>query len=364
MSEKVIMVGPFPPPRHGLSTVNESVRALLAQREVAVIVINTAPPSLDRRLRMRVKRIGRIVAALRTIRSQTRTICDCSCYFSLSGGFGLIYEGLLAWVARRRGARIVVHHHSFRYLDVPFWPMRLLVRAAGRSALHVTLGQTMAVRLKKKYPAVRETLVLSNAGFIAFGSECNLPFKAEPVKVGFLANLSAPKGLYDFIALAEESQTRGLPWHFVMAGPYENQADHDQVESRIKALANIEYRGPIYRDAKVGFFQEIDLFVFPTRYRNEAEPLVVLEALSSGTPVIAFGRACIGEMIGHTGGQVIPVDQEFVGSALEIMEVWRSEGAKFGLRCIAARKRFDELQAQSAKAIHVLLQRFGIPSHE
>jgi glycosyltransferase involved in cell wall biosynthesis len=53
----------------------------------------------------------------------------------------------------------------------------------------------------------------------------------------------------------------------------------------------------------------ISAFVFPTR--NEAQGLVLLEALASGTPVVAYGRCCISGDMGQTGGLVVPVGASF-----------------------------------------------------
>jgi len=61
-------------------------------------------------------------------------------YCSVSGGYAILGEILFALIACRQGAQLVLHHHSFRYLDRPFLPMQLLAQAAGSSAVHVVLG--------------------------------------------------------------------------------------------------------------------------------------------------------------------------------------------------------------------------------
>ena len=37
----------------------------------------------------------------------------------------------------------------------------------------------------------------------------------------------------------------------------------------------MEYRGPVYGEDKRSFFMDIDVFLFPTIYENEAQPLVM-----------------------------------------------------------------------------------------
>ena len=72
-----------------------------------------------------------------------------------------------------------------------------------------------------------------------------------------------------------------------------------------------DYRGRVLGPDKARFFDDIDVFVFPTRYTNEAEPLVVLEALRAGKPVIATARGCIADDLPMAAGAVFP-EHEFI----------------------------------------------------
>ena len=48
----------------------------------------------------------------------------------------------------------------------------------------------------------------------------------------------------------------------------------------------------IIPNESIHFFQ-IDILLLPTRYVNEVEPLVILESLRNGVPVLANSRGCI-----------------------------------------------------------------------
>jgi glycosyltransferase involved in cell wall biosynthesis len=80
-------------------------------------------------------------------------------------------------------------------------------------------------------------------------------------------------------------------------------------DEMLAASSNTQYLGPLYGDAKQRFYEQLDIFLFPTRYANEAEPLVVFEALRSGVHVIACDRGSIPEMLANGAGLACPQER-------------------------------------------------------
>jgi glycosyltransferase involved in cell wall biosynthesis len=93
-------------------------------------------------------------------------------------------------------------------------------------------------------------------------------------------------------------------------------------------------------------------FVFPTR--NEAQGLVLLEALASGTPVVAYGRCCIPGDMGQTGALVVPVGASFEKMALPRLLEWANDSAALERASVGSRRRFEELQRQGEEHLHNL----------
>ncbi len=344
------IVGPLPPPRHGLSAVNEAVRELSTRNGAQVVCYDTAAASLDRSISVRFGRVRRLLSAARGVinLSQTRKV---TVYLSLSGGYGLLWEASIARLARRAGVRLIVHHHSFRYLDSPFWPMRQLVRAAGPEALHVVLCDAMGKKLRERYSQVGRTLVLSNVAWLD-AAPSKIASKDELRNVGYLSNLSSDKGMMDVLNLADFAQHRAKNLRFTIAGPFEQPAEEIRFWARARKLTNIDYLGAVYGADKERFFREADAFVFPTRYRHEAEPLVALEALRFGCPIIAFGRGCIGSIIDEKSGAVLQVGSDFQEGAWPLLEKWSRAPESFVAARGAAAARYLSMQeaAQTGKA--------------
>ncbi|EQD34016.1 Glycosyl transferase, group 1 domain protein, partial [mine drainage metagenome] len=100
---------------------------------------------------------------------------------------------------------------------------------------------------------------------------------------------------------------------------------------------------------KNAFFDGIDTMIFPTLYANEAEPLVIHEAMQHGLPVIAYGRGCIPEVVTPECGRVIPPDEAFVPAALAQVAAWMQAPEMFQAASSAAAARFATLQRSSAQ---------------
>lgn len=121
----------------------------------------------------------------------------------------------------------------------------------------------------------------------------------------FLSNMIADKGVYDLLEAVclLKKDHNNFRCHFV--GGWSDvtpQIFEDYVKSN--HLSEIAYaHGPKYGYQKNGFFEMADVFVFPTFYHNEAFPLVNLEAMQYGLPIIATPEGGIPDVIidGVTG---------------------------------------------------------------
>lgn len=347
------MIGAFPPPVHGMAAVNAAVRDALQQAGVPPTVIDLAAPSLDRSLAARLGRLPRVLRGLGRLAGK-RGLRNETLYMSVSGGAGQVYELAFLLLARMRGMRVFLHHHSFAYLDRPSMLTRALVRAAGDGAVHIALSPGMAERLRLAYRA-GQVMSVSNAVFFV------APGKASEVRrrlatIGFLGNISAEKGIFEFLDLMAAAGNAGLPLHARLAGPFQDAATEQAVRERLRSLPQVEYVGPQYGAAKDTFYGEIDALIFPSRYVNEAEPVTVHEALSRGIPVIAYGRGCIAEIVGADCGLVIDPAAPFVPAALAKLESWLADPAAFQAASRAAAARFARTYDENLARWRALLE--------
>ena len=266
-------------------------------------------------------------------------------YMPVLAGRGTLVTIALTGLARLRGVPVTLHHHSFAYLDRRWRSMALLARVAGPATEHVVLCPAMARGLHGLY-GVQRTRVLGNAAFVA--PPAGSPEACDrPLTLGFVGALSREKGLDAFLKLARRTapDVRAL-----VAGP---KVDGD-AEVLLAAASRELGDGLIRRaasDDRDALFAGIDVLVLPSRYRHEAQPLVVLEALARGIPVIAAGRGCLPGMARPCALTVWPRGAAFAPAAERALARLTPKLAKAQGE---ARALYDALAAESAGALAVL----------
>ncbi|MCI0598143.1 MAG: glycosyltransferase family 4 protein [Beijerinckiaceae bacterium] len=212
----------------------------------------------------------------------------------------MYYSFLIIIFARIKHIRLVLHHHSASYTKAYQLQFDWLSRLAGKGALHIALNDLMDEDIRTRYRSVVNVLVAQNA--------CHVPRPAvedrgdRPFTCGLMSNLRREKGLDTFIACLRTARSAGLNLQALLAGPpasYEAERIIEEAKSEFGDALTV--LGPVSGASKHHFFQSIDVFLFPTRYKYEAQPLVLLEAMSYGVPIVATNHGYCTQLIGNAG---------------------------------------------------------------
>lgn len=310
---RLLIIGPFPPKVTGFSAVTKAFKHEMAQR-LPVAISNLSVHTELPRLVFHTKRTWLCLVACAQILSW-RFRGGKSAYIGCNASLGIIYTALQLFCARLLPGKVYLHHHSFSYIHEDSRLIRMLLRCGQQDLIHIFLCCEMQKRFIERYGFV-EAIVLQNSAFLPVQHVVPPRQPSEKVVVGLLSNLSREKGLYSFLEMLEEAARLKLPVAGYLAGPAEGD-DREAIDAAIEnPEVDLTYFGSVYEKDKDQFFRDIDVFVFPTEYRTEAQPLVVFEAQSYGRPVIARGIACIpGQLPDGLG--CIPPDDSFVPAALE-----------------------------------------------
>jgi glycosyltransferase involved in cell wall biosynthesis len=266
-------------------------------------------------------------------------------YLALSGGRGQIIDLGYVLVSKLFRRPVFVHHHSFAYINSPSLLNRCLFFLI-RSDTHIVLSRKMGESLASIYGLdVDNTHVLSNAAFYDSAHDDKGAERGEraPLHIGFLSNITFEKGFVEFFNILKRLKDDGIDYRAHVAGPLAAPS-RETFERLIKEASNVEYVGPVYGAEKERFYEQLDMFVFPTNYVNEAEPLVVYEAMRRGVYVIASDRGAISEMLCNGAGVVFAADAIVNCAAIHI------EKFSGDRRALMSSQRMSLQQAQRIRA--------------
>jgi glycosyltransferase involved in cell wall biosynthesis len=341
----VLAIGPLPPPVHGYSLITARIIERL-QRITTVEILDLSPGTMVRGWRYHAARAGRVARAIWRLarrRAHGRTL-----YLAIAGGTGVFYDLAFVLAARWRRYRIVIHHNAFSYLNRRSPWTAALIALAGGEALHICLCPTMARRLAEQYPSPMKCLVLSNAALVPPVPAPPVRLARRGIRLGFLSNLIPEKGLDTAVAVTATLRERGAAVSLVVAGPTVDRLGERLLEDAKTRLGDaLDYRGAVHGAAKIAFFADVDVLLFPSRYANEAQPLVVLEAMAHGVPVVATARGCIEGDIGPAGLAVSSASN-FVEISVDAISSWLADPSQLASLAAASRGRAGDQHNRSA----------------
>ena len=349
LPNRVFVVGPLPPPVQGASVITQQVIELLQSRAVDVVAVNVSPTVLTRNWRWHASRAS---AYLRCCCTLMRAPRRSKVYLSLSGGYGLAYDSLVAMITRLKAHHLTLHHHSFNYITRWRWAFACLLRAAPSHQTHIVLCKEMQVGIERRYRRRLTAVPASNFNFFRDETEQPAP-RSELRRVGFLSNITMEKGIDRFLDLAEQLAASGIEAH--IAGPVAAPELKAYIEERMRALGNVKYLGPLFGPEKHEFYRNIDLFVLPSRYVNEAEPLVVYEAMAAGLPVAVTARGCLCEFADKPFVIVMDRDAADLGPVVLRVEQWIKDRPLFEQASIAVLEHMKAMREDRSPQLGALL---------
>ena len=81
-------------------------------------------------------------------------------------------------------------------------------------------------------------------------------------------------------------------------------------------LKNIYYKGAVYGKEKENILKEVDIFILITSYKNEVQPISIIEAMGCGNYIISTDIGVISEMLEPTYGALVENNKEAINSIL------------------------------------------------
>lgn len=295
---RVLALVQLPPPVHGASTMNSAAVAAMdrdPRLRVRTVAIRSARTIGD----VRRVSVAKLVGALQLVRSVVLTYIlfrPQLVYFTLApSGPALIRDTAIAVILRLFGARLVLHLHGIgirRAASSPSW--RVVLRYVFRGQDAIVLSERLAADLSAVEP--RYTHIVPN-GIPDIGPKSDHG-RSGIVRLLFLSHLSAEKGLFTLLRAVARLRTTAQ-WRLELAGEFmgTTKDELDRTLNDLSLVDSVSYLGPKYGPEKWRTLACSDVLVLPSY--NEAMPLVLIEAMMMGVPVVSTRVGSIPALVGH-----------------------------------------------------------------
>jgi glycosyltransferase involved in cell wall biosynthesis len=349
--ERLIVLAPTPPPVFGHSVLTLSVLASLRRLGLLAAHIDIRDDrSLANlnRLDLENVRLG-LVAAWRLIGAMRRHP-GAGVYVQISQGFwGFLRDALWIWLAHAGRRRTYAHLLGGRFGDFHAQSGPLM-----RRLIEVTLRRTH--RLWVLTPALRSCFdglappdrVRVLQAVVAepiVADDRPRPTAPGGFRILFLSNLREGKGHETLLEALVRLGPRAAGWELRLVGECDQATRRrvDGVAARLDPAVAVVVTGALTGRSKSRELAAADLFAFPTTYRNEGQPLVLLEALAAGLPIVTTRHRGIPDTVGEREALLIePGDSDALAAALLRLAEDEELRVRLGR---AARTRYEERYA-------------------
>lgn len=302
MKSKILFILHLPPPIHGSALVGQYIKdSKVVDNAFDIKFVNLSTSltidEIGKNPIIKITRYFKIIfKTLITLISFKPKIV----YLTITAkGIGFYKDFPIAVLAKLFGKKLVLHYHNKgvnlkQHLFVYDLMYRMLFKSAKVILLSKELHNDISKYVKK------DNVFFCPNGIPVVNFRDNILLKNNSVtKILFLSNLIESKGVYVLLDSLKILNDNNVKFHCNIVGG-EGDISLNQLNQKINNLNLqncVSYMGKKYNDDKHKIFQSSDIFVFPTFYHNECFPLVLLEAMMFGLPVISTNEGGIPDII-------------------------------------------------------------------
>ena len=266
------------------------------------------------------------------------------------------------------GLPVVAVHHSDVYLSSSTNHLRLFRRLC-QPALEIVPSKRMA-ELAAASTDPDRIVIVDNSVFLADDVVAKLGGysapdvgTSRPIILGFLGALTVEDGALDVIEAFARLADSGLAIELHIAGSMDDlEVSSTLLEVTARHPHRVQHSEyPVDDNDRCEWFNDIDIFVLPTRDDADAQPVVIYEAAAAGCAVLASDVGAIGEQLEAIGGYLISGSGKLDS---EIKKVMSLNAGIAGVRDGRARRitRFQNHRNRNLPTANALVELFKNPA--
>lgn len=299
---KILFVLHLPPPIHGAAMVGKTIyESNLVNDSFNCKYINLATASsLEDIGKFRLKKFSDILRLKKMVRQTVIDFQPDLVYLTpCAGGLAFFKDYLIVQMLKRMGKKLLLHFHN---KGVQKYQNNIIF-----DFCYKRFFKDVNVMLLSSYLYPDMQRYLNEEQYhVCFNGIPEKETKHTEKKIDkegtpnilFLSNLLVSKGIFVLIDACKQLKNKGVSFTCTIIGSETKEISAEELNNYIHSCglnSEVNYVGKAYGEEKDAYLADADIFAFPTF--NEAFPLVLLEAMQFGLPIISTPEGGIPDIL-------------------------------------------------------------------
>ncbi|MDA9253849.1 glycosyltransferase family 4 protein [Flavobacteriaceae bacterium] len=295
--KKVLIIGPFPNPISGVSIANKVVKELLSvDSDFLVETINTSYPSFDEQIgKFSIKKflfyLSLNLSFFKIFKNNIVYITPGQTFF------GVLKYSLFISITSLLKKELIIHVHG-NYLGKEYQSLKGFKRVLFYFLVsRFTKGIVLSNSLKHNLtPFLEDKNIFSLPNFAQdYLYKEDKKFVKDELRIFYLSNLMKEKGIFCLLNALKNLEKNNIIYKAKIAGNID-QKYSKEILNLLTELKNTEYIGIVNGDDKKNLLEWGNVFVLPTFYKMEGQPISILEAMATTNLVVTTNHAGISDV--------------------------------------------------------------------
>ena len=303
---KILLIGPFPEPINGCSLANEVLlKQLCLDKKNSVESVNTNSKNISS------ENVGQFslskVLSFLKVYKQIFKIRKSDVIYTTPGQtfYGIVKYIPFYFCCLLFNKPYLIHVHGNHLGNEYKSLVGLKKRVFSYYIKKATAGIVLSNSLKSNFKG----LMHNDKVFVAENfAQDNLTLKIHKIKstdklrLLYLSNLMEEKGILDFLDSLMLLKKEGIVFSADIAGKIEDESE-EIIKNKFEDLKGfIKYHGVVSGQNKIDLLEKANIFILPTYYRMEGQPISLIEAMATGNIIITTMFSGIPDIVSEKNG--------------------------------------------------------------
>jgi len=298
---KVLLIGPLPDPVTGLSIANKTVMDNLGKYSDD-FQIESVNMSYDRLGEIGKFSVSKALFFLKLYKNIFR-IPKFDIIYITPGQtfFGVVKYSLFIYFAKLLRKTIIIHIHgnglSNIYDSSSSWKKLIMKSILKKADKGIVLSESLKGNMT---PFIEDENIFILYNFVEdllFENSDEHIFHDDHLRILYLSNLMPEKGIFDLLDALKKLEKKNIKFTAQIAGAIDKEHKTEILQKIENLSENVEYLGVVKGKEKKKAFMDSNIFVFPTYYPMEGQPIAILEAMGTGNIILTTNHAGIKDII-------------------------------------------------------------------